>query len=81
MNANQLDALKAEFAREILNEQDENLLKKAIAFFAKEKKAATAPCRFTAEELDKEIDSSLADIRAGRVIPQIELEKEVRSWR
>lgn len=39
MKGIQIEALRAELARDILNEQDENLLKKVIAYFAKEKKA------------------------------------------
>jgi hypothetical protein len=67
MNALQLESLRAELAREILNEQDENLLKNISAIFKQSRQAKlTPPCRYTLEELKERLAKSEEDFRAGR---------------
>ena len=81
MNATTLEVMKAEFARAILTEQDENLLKKTITFFSEEKKAAQAPpCQYTTEELGERLAQSEADIKAGRTFSTAEVFKPYEQW-
>lgn len=75
MTTTQLEAMKAEFARAILNEQDESLLRKIAEIFSREKQARqqAAPCRYTLEELNERIDRSLESLRTGRTTTLDEL--------
>ena len=74
MNATRLEVLRAEFARAILTEPDENLLLKVIAFFGEEKKARqTPPCQYTLDELHNQIAGSMDDYRTGRIVTMEEM--------
>jgi hypothetical protein len=72
MRTKQLEVLKAELARDILNEQDENLLAKVAAFFTKEK-AAAPPCRYSVEEMREKLAKVPNEIAAGRFVAHEEI--------
>jgi len=75
MTATELELQKAEIARMVLNETDDRVIGKIVAIFAQKKKAiqAVPPCQYTEEELHKQIDRSMADYRAGRVVTMEEM--------
>jgi hypothetical protein len=77
----ELEVMRAELARTILNEENESLLAKILNLIRKEtKKAQPFPCQMTVEELKVEVRQSLEDIRNGRVTSQEDLEKEILLW-
>ncbi len=54
--------LKAQFLKEIENEQDSSVIKRVQAYYRRIK---TAPCQFTSEELIEEVRRSVEDERNG----------------
>ena len=64
MNTLELEAYKAELAREILAEDSFDLLKKVKQYFAREKKKETLR-PYTMDEINAWIDESEADEEAG----------------
>ena len=73
--------MKAEFARDILNEQDVNLLKKVISFFIKEKEASiSTPCQYTIDEIRVRLAKSEEDIKAGHTYSTEEVFKPYEQW-
>jgi len=72
MTTMELELQKAEIARMILSETDEKVLRKLFAFFAKEKKTPP-PCQYSIEELREQIDISMNDYHAGRVVTMEEM--------
>jgi predicted transcriptional regulator len=77
----ELEVMRAELARTILNEEDEDLLSKILAMIHKEKKTILPfPCQMTVEELKADVRKSLEDIRNGRVTNHEDLEKEILLW-
>jgi hypothetical protein len=61
-----LDSQKIRFVKTFLNERDESILKKVMAYFEKEKTAVeTPPCQFTIQELRTEVIESLKDFENG----------------
>jgi len=80
MNTTQLEAMKAGFAREILNEQDESLIKKVIAFFAREKQVLeTPPCRYTPEEIRDSANIAIRQRKEGHHIPHEEMKRIIEN--
>ena len=65
MNTLELEAYKAELAREILAEDSFDLLKKVKQYLAREKKKETLR-PYTMDEINAWIDESEADEAAGR---------------
>lgn len=81
MNTIELHTQRIELARQILKEEDENVLKKTMAYFKRIKKTALAPpCQMTIEELKEEISQAVCDLENGSGIPHEEIEKKVSSW-
>jgi hypothetical protein len=69
MTTMELNAEKVEFIKKFLNENDEALLIKVIAYFHKAKEITTeAPCQFTVEELKSELLKSEEDFRTGQYV-------------
>jgi hypothetical protein len=65
MTSTKMEAMKAELAREILNEQDENVLISLLSFIrSAHRKRAALPS--TSEEIREAALCGTADIRAGR---------------
>lgn len=54
--------LKAQFQKEIENEQDNSIIKRVQAYYRRIK---TAPCQFSSEELIEEVRRSVEDERNG----------------
>ena len=74
MNTLELEAYKAELAREILAEDSFDLLKKVKQYFAREKKkVALRP--YTMDEINAWIDESEADEEAGRTYTCAEVQQ------
>jgi len=72
MSAMELEAMKAEIAREILNEEDENFLEEIICYIRDAKKTILYPeiipgLPRTDEEKLQSIKEAEEDILAGRV--------------
>ncbi len=68
MTTMELNAMKAEFIKDFLNEENETLVRKFIASFRKEKRQGMKPpCQFTIEELKKEVAQGVKDYKAGDV--------------
>jgi hypothetical protein len=64
-----LDSQKIRFVKTFLNERDESILKKVMAYFEQEKTAVeTPPCQFTVEEMRKRIAKAETEIQQGRII-------------
>jgi O6-methylguanine-DNA--protein-cysteine methyltransferase len=81
MSTTELEVMRAKLARAILNEENEKLLAKIIAFVRKEKKATLPfPCQMTVEELKMEVAEALEDVRTGRTTSHDDLKKEMQSW-
>jgi hypothetical protein len=65
-----LDSQKIRFVKTFLNERDESILKKVMAYFEQEKTAVkTLLCQFTVEEMRKRIAKAETEIKQGRIIP------------
>ncbi|MDR1407134.1 MAG: hypothetical protein LBJ23_03675 [Tannerella sp.] len=79
MNTVELEAMRAEIAREILNEEDETVLAKVIAYVRKMKKTMISDSDIipglprTDEEKRASIREAQEDIRAGRVYTMEEM--------
>jgi hypothetical protein len=54
--------IKAQFQKEIENEQNNLIIEKLQAYYRRLK---TAPCRFTEEEVREEVERSLVDAKNG----------------
>jgi hypothetical protein len=81
MSILELEAKKAELAREILSETKEEVVQKWVVFFHDMKRnTLTPPCRFTVEEMKEEIAEAMDDVRCGRITSQEELDKEMMLW-
>lgn len=82
MTTIELELRKAELARMVLNESDENVIGKLLAVFTKAKKSKhnALPCRYSATELGQRLAQSEADIRAGRTLPTSEVFKPYEQW-
>jgi hypothetical protein len=83
MRTLKLEAMRAEIAREILNEEDDALLAKVIAYIRQTKKEFEALTSSeiilglprTVEELKEDVRAAEEDIRAGRVYTMEEVFK------
>jgi hypothetical protein len=77
-----LEVKKKEIFREILNEKDENILSKVIAYIHKTKKTTITeyPCYFTDEEKQARIEQSIRDAKAGLGITHDEMFKNHPEW-
>ena len=77
MNTLELEAYKAELAREILAEDSFDLLKKVKQYFAREKKKESLR-PYTMDEINAWIDESEADEAAGREYTCEEVDRRMK---
>lgn len=78
MTTMELEAYKAELAREILMSDSQQLLDKVKKLLRKESKARELLKPYTMEELNARIDEAEAEIDAGEVLTCEEANAEVR---
>lgn len=78
MTTMELEAYKAELAREILMSDSRQLLDKVKKLLRKEAKAREQLNPYTMEELNARIDEAEAEIEAGEVLTCEEANAEVR---
>lgn len=78
MTTMELEAYKAELAREILMSDSRQLLDKVKKLLRKESKARELLKPYTMEELNARIDEAEAEIDAGEVLTCEEANAEVR---
>ena len=78
MTTMELEAYKAELAREILMSDSRQLLDKVKKLLRKEAKAREQLKTYTMQELDARIDEAEAEIEAGEVLTCEEANAEVR---
>ena len=78
MTTMELEAYKAELAREILISDSRQLLDKVKKLLRKESKARELLKPYTMEELNARIDEAEAEIDAGEVLTCEEANAEVR---
>lgn len=78
MTTMELEAYKAELAREILMSDSRQLLDKVKKLLRKESKARELLKPYTLEELNARIDEAEAEIDAGEVLTCEEANAEVR---
>lgn len=79
MNTIELNSQKIEFVKQFLDEPNEEVLKKVMAYFKKVKKT-TAPCQMTIEELKAEVEEAEREIADGDGMKHETFMKEVESW-
>jgi hypothetical protein len=66
MTTTELEIQKAGLAREILNETDENIVKKLIISFRNVKETTPiSPCRFSVEEIRNIATNAIRDAKQG----------------
>lgn len=81
MNTIELNTSRIEFIRQILDEKNEDVLKKTMAYFKKIKKTTLVPpCQMSMKELKEEVRQAVDDLDKGLGIPHEEIEKKVSSW-
>lgn len=78
----ELDAMKAELAREILNTNSFEILKRIRKTFehAKKSEDVLLPCRYSIEELKERVNKGVQDARSGQGVTTEELIKQSQSW-
>ena len=90
MAATELDTLRIELAREILNTEDLSLLRlmqRTYRQFGNEDEKRTghslrkAPCCYTIDEMQQRVQEALVDYQAGRVFTNDEIEKQTERWK
>jgi hypothetical protein len=65
-----LDSQKIKFVKTFLNERNENVLKRVMAYFEQERNAVeNPPCRFSVEEMRERIINAEEEINKGWVVP------------
>ncbi|MDR0866359.1 MAG: hypothetical protein LBO74_15725 [Candidatus Symbiothrix sp.] len=81
MSTIELEVQKAELARKILNENDENILQKLMIFFKNtEKKVGTQSWQMTVEELRTEVMQAEEEYEKGLCITHEEFLKKQAEW-
>ncbi len=77
MTALELNTQKVELAKQILEERNEDVLKKVMAYFKKVKKTTLKlPCQMTLEELKTEITQAKKDYEQGNYITNDSMRKK-----
>ncbi|MDR1436642.1 MAG: hypothetical protein LBI65_00845 [Candidatus Symbiothrix sp.] len=77
----ELNVQRITLAKQILNEQDEEVLNKMLVYFKKVKKnSLKPPCLMTVEELQTEVEQAAAEYKNGLYTTQEELEKQMELW-
>lgn len=81
-NSMELDAMKAALAREILNTDSSEILKKVWKAFERARKSeeTLSPCRYTVEELKERVHQGVQDARSGLGVTTEELIKQSQTW-
>lgn len=81
-NSMELDAMKAALAREILNTDSSEILKKVRKVFERARKSEEIlpPCQYTIEELKERVHQGVQDARAGKGVTTEELIKLSQAW-
>lgn len=81
-NYMELDAMKIALAREILNTDNSEILKKVRKAFERARKCEDTlpPCRYTIEELKERVHKGVQDARAGKGVTTEELIKQSEAW-
>lgn len=81
MSTISLNFQKIELARQILNENNEDVIQKVMQYFKKVKNVEPAhPCQMTIEELKKEIEQSVLQYERGETKTHEEFFSELRTW-
>jgi hypothetical protein len=76
-----LEAQRAEFVHEILNEIDENIVKQVMDYFhSRKEKIGKLPWQTTVDELRREVEQSEKDYENGLGITTEELLKKHPEW-
>ena len=90
MATTELDSIRVELAREILNTEDISLLRLVQRAYRQlvdknekltEHSLQKAPCRYTIDEMQQRVQEALVDYQAGRVFPHDEIEKQTERWK